>query len=164
MARLDRWFYIGLGLWAFGAVVTEAHFAAGNAEGAEVSFIGSAMAAAMAFFYAQKENPRMSKGRTRFKLAELRQKHAETVGDTIEIETEDGSVFAFPAPGFWPDQAKEAFANSNDVLGVKELIGVVEYLKFKQAGGRADDVALALKEFAAEQGISVGESSASPMS
>jgi hypothetical protein len=106
----------------------------------------------------------MSKGRTRFKLAELRQREADRRGDTIEIETDDGTVFEFPAPGFWDDAAKEAFANSNDVAGVRALLGPREYLKFREAGGRADDVALALREFAKEQGISLGESSASPTS
>jgi hypothetical protein len=106
----------------------------------------------------------MSKGRARFKLAELRQRQADKVGDTIEIEVEDGAVFTFPAPGFWDDSVKEAFASNNDVQGVKALLGPREYLKFRQAGGRADDVALALKQFADDQGLTVGESTASPTS
>lgn len=110
-------------------------------------------------------DPRMSKGRARFKLAEIRQRHAEKIGgETVEIETEDGSVFEVPAPGFWNDDAKELFAKNLDVAGVKALIGPREYLRFVQAGGRADDVALVLKAFAAEQGLSVGESTASPTS
>lgn len=112
----------------------------------------------------REEDPRMSKGRARFKLTELRQQAAEKSGDTIEIETDDGTVFEFPAPGFWPDDAKEAFAAQNDVNGVRVLLGPREYLRFRDAGGRADDVALALKAFAKEQGIELGESSASPTS
>jgi hypothetical protein len=107
----------------------------------------------------------MSKpNRKRFKLQELRQRHAEQVGDSIEIECEGGEVFAFPAPGFWPDDAKEHFGNNRDVEGVKALLGGRDYLRFRQAGGRADDVALALKQFAADEGITVGESSASQTS
>lgn len=105
----------------------------------------------------------MSKpGRSRFKLSEIRQRHAEKVGgSTIEIETDDGSVFELPAPGFWDDDAKELFSKNRDVQGVKALLGVRDYLRFVQAGGRADDVALVLREFADEQGLTVGESSAS---
>lgn len=107
----------------------------------------------------------MSKGRARFKLQELRQQHAEKVGDIIEIETDSGEVFEFPAPGFWPDEAKDSFRENNDVDGVRKLLGPARYLDFKAAGGRADDVALALKAFAAEQGLSTpGESSASQTS
>lgn len=106
----------------------------------------------------------MSKGRARFKLQELRQQQAEKVGDVIEIEVESGEVFEFPAPGFWPDEAKESFGANNDVDGVRKLLGQKRYLEFRAAGGRADDVALALKAFAAEQGMSVGESSASQTS
>jgi hypothetical protein len=104
----------------------------------------------------------MSKpNRARFRLAELRQQQAEKTGDTITIEIDDETSFAFPAPGFWPDEAKEAFAANNDVAGVKALLGQREYLRFREAGGRADDVALALKAYTAEQGSTVGESSAS---
>lgn len=107
----------------------------------------------------------MSKGRARFKLAELRQREADkSGGDTIEIETEDGTVFAFPAPGFWDDDAKLAFTSNDDVTGVKVLLGPKEYVRFRAAGGRADDVALALKAYAEEQGLGLGESSASPNS
>lgn len=105
----------------------------------------------------------MSKpNRARFKLAELRQREADRRGDAIELETDDGTVFTFPAPGFWDDDAKEAFTSNNDVAGVRALLGPRDYLKFREAGGRADDVALALREFAKEQGIDLGESSGSP--
>jgi hypothetical protein len=106
----------------------------------------------------------MSKGRARFKLAELRQRAADEGGDSIEIETDDGTVFEFAAPGFWDDAVKEAFQGNNDVAGVRALLGPREYLRFREAGGRADDVALALRAFAKEQGVSLGESSASPTS
>lgn len=107
----------------------------------------------------------MSKpNRRRFKLAELRQKQADKSGDVIEIETPGGDVFELPALGFWPDEAKEAMADNRDVECVKRLLGPKEYLKFRQAGGRADDVALVLRAVAAEQGLDLGESQASSSS
>lgn len=151
-------------VWAIEAVVAEMQFAAGYPEGAEAAFVISVAAAGLALHHYVQGDPRMSKGRARFKLAELRQRQAEQAGDVVEIETDDGTVFEVPAPGFWPDQAKEHFANNNDVAGVKALLGPVKYLDFRQRGGRADDVALALKEFAREQGLTMGESSASPTS
>lgn len=127
-------------------------------------YLAIAHIGAAALLIDRREDPRMSKGRARFKLAELRQNAAETSGDAIEIETDDGTVFELPAPGFWDDGAKEAFAANNDVAGVKALMGPREYVRFRQAGGRADDVALALRAYAKEQGLSLGESSASPTS
>jgi hypothetical protein len=113
----------------------------------------------------QQGDPRMSKpNRKRFKLSEIRQQAAETTGDVFEIETDDGQLFEVPAPGFWEDDIKALFAANRDVDGVKALLGPREYLKFRAAGGRADDVALALRAFAKEQGVEVGESSASPIS
>lgn len=151
-------------LWAIEAIIAEMQFAAGDPEGAEGAFVVSVAAAGLALYHYVTGDPRMSKGRARFKLAELRQRQAEQAGDVVEIETDDGTVFEVPAPGFWPDQAKEHFSNNNDVAGVKALLGPVKYLDFRQRGGRADDVALALREFAREQGLSVGESSASQTS
>lgn len=149
-------------LWAAATVLTGHHLENGDFHAAAWT-LWVATAAVCVYIYA-KGDPRMSKGRTRFKLQELRQTAAEKTGDTIEIEVEDGTVFTFPAPGFWDDEVKEAFTGNNDVTGVKRLLGPREYLKFRQCGGRADDVALALKQFAEEQGLTVGESSASQTS
>lgn len=107
----------------------------------------------------------MSKpNRARYKLAELRKKQADEVGDVFEIEAEDGTVFEIPAPGFWDDGVKEQFTANNDVAGIRMLLGPRRYLEFRQHGGRADDVALALRAFAKDQGLTVGESTASPTS
>jgi hypothetical protein len=107
----------------------------------------------------------MSKpNRSRFKLSELRAQQAEKSGDVFEIETDDGTIWEVPAPGFWPDEAKVAFSENRDVEGVKALMGPRDYLRFREAGGRADDVALALKAYAKDQGLTVGESSASSSS
>jgi len=149
-------------VWAGSTVLTGHHLVSGS-QSAALTTLWVATAAVVAYIYL-KGDPRMSKGRTRFKLQELRQTAAEKTGDSIEIEVEDGTVFTFPAPGFWDDEVKEAFANNNDVQGVRRLLGPREYLQFRQAGGRADDVALALKQFAEEQGLTVGESSASSTS
>jgi hypothetical protein len=98
----------------------------------------------------------------RYNLAELRARQADQAGDVFEVETEDGTVFQVPAPGFWDDSVKEHFTSNNDVAGVRTLLGPKRYLEFREHGGRADDVALALREFAREQGMTLGESSASP--
>lgn len=149
-------------LWSAASVLTGHHLVNGNVPAAMTTL--TVATAAVAVYIHSKGDPRMSKGRTRFKLQELRQTAAEKTGDSIEIEVEDGTVFAFPAPGFWDDDVKEAFAGNNDVQGVRRLLGPREYLNFRQAGGRADDVALALKQFAEEQGLTMGESSASSTS
>jgi hypothetical protein len=105
----------------------------------------------------------MSKpNRARFRLAELRTKRAAEHGDSIEIETDDGQMFTVPAPGFWGDDVKEHLAANRDVAAVKALLGPADYLRFREAGGRADDVMLALAAYSEAQGLTVGESSASP--
>lgn len=102
----------------------------------------------------------MSKpNRRRFKLAELRQRETDKTGDAFEIETDSGEVFEIPAPGFWDDNVKESIAAGNDVAAAKALFGPRRYLQFRDSGGRAADVLLALKAFAADQGTDLGNSS-----
>lgn len=104
----------------------------------------------------------MSKpNRRRFKLEQIRQTERERTGDAFEIETDSGEMFEIPAPGFWPDEAKEHFAAGNDVAGAKALMGPRRYLQFREAGGQASDILLALRAFSADQGVELGESSAS---
>ena len=106
-----------------------------------------------------------SPNRKRFKLQTIRNRQANEKGDAFEIEADNGEVFTVPAPGFWPDEVKDLFAEGKEVAAVKALMGAREYLRFRAAGGRADDVALAMKAFAKdEQGVEVGESSASSSS
>lgn len=151
-------------VWAVASVLTEAHFAAADADRADVTFVVALVAGGLLlhhYVHNVQGDPRMSKARSRFKLAELRHRQAEKSGDVLEIETDDGTVFELPAPGFWDDAVKQAFAGNDDVAGVRALMGPARYLEFRQRGGRADDVALALKAYAEDQGLSVGESSAS---
>lgn len=105
-----------------------------------------------------------SPNRRRFKLAELRQKESERTGDAFEIETDSGETFEIAAPGFWPDAVKEHIAAGNDVKAAQVLLGQQRYLQFREAGGRASDVLLALRAFADDQGVELGESSASSSS
>ncbi|WP_433224467.1 hypothetical protein [Microtetraspora malaysiensis] len=99
----------------------------------------------------------MSKpNRSRYKLAELRAKHAERQGgDSIEFEHED-TVYTLPAPGFWPDAVKVALKAGDDVAASAALMGDA-YQAFTAAGGRADDIMLLITAYADEQGISLGE-------
>lgn len=104
----------------------------------------------------------MSKpNRQRFKLETIRQQERDRTGDAFEIEANNGEVFEVPAPGFWPDEVKAAIASGDDLTAAKKLLGERRYLEFRQAGGQASDVLLALKAFAANQGTELGESSAS---
>jgi len=106
----------------------------------------------------------MSKpNRKRFRLAEIRQTHAEkNGGDEILIEAPDGGEFTIPAPGFWPDEATALLGQNRDVALATILLGGPErYTQYKNAGGRAQDVALILAAHAEDQGVTEGESGAS---
>jgi hypothetical protein len=94
----------------------------------------------------------------RFSVAAVRNAEAQRLGlDTLELETEDGQVFSFPAPGFWPDEAKKSIKANDDIGCARALLGAAKYQQFVLSGGRADDVLLALKAFAEDQGIDLGK-------
>lgn len=143
------------------------HVAAGRGPSAVVALF----AAGLAYFVASRLNPErhrpaMSKpNKKRFKLETIRQVQADKRGSVIEIETDDGQVFALPAPGFWPDEAS-ALMRDRDEVGLARVLvgGPEEYDRFKAAGGRASDVALAIAAFADDQGVTSGESGASSSS
>ncbi|MEU7177029.1 MULTISPECIES: hypothetical protein [Streptomyces] len=99
----------------------------------------------------------MSKpSKSRYRLTELRQAHAEkNGGDVITFEFE-GSEFTLPAPGFWPDAVKVALKGSDDIAAARALMGD-RYDAFTAMGGRADDVMLVIGAYAEEQGVTVGE-------
>lgn len=101
----------------------------------------------------------MPKGRARYRLEELRAKRAAKHGDTVEFEI-GGEEFAVAAPGFWPDDAKRAMRRDDDLAFAEALLGD-EYGRFAAAGGRSDDLALLLEEYAHEQGLTPGESARS---
>ncbi|MFE7315141.1 hypothetical protein ACFU7T_18980 [Streptomyces sp. NPDC057555] len=99
----------------------------------------------------------MSKpSKTRYRLAELRQAHADkNGGDTIEFE-HDGETFEIAAPGFWPDEVKTALKSGDDIAAARALMGGA-YEDFHAVGGRADDVMLVIAAYADEQGVPLGE-------
>lgn len=108
----------------------------------------------------------MSKpNKSRYRLQQVRQVHADAKGgDCFEIAYGDGEgdVLVVPAPGFWPDAAKQAYARGDDVAGCRALVGEDAYERFAAAGGRADDINLAIGAFAEEHGLAPEKSSPSP--
>ncbi|MCX4687295.1 hypothetical protein OG401_23835 [Kitasatospora purpeofusca] len=95
--------------------------------------------------------------RSRYRLATLRQNAAEKLGGgTIDFETPDGAEFSIPAPGFWPDSAKEAIRAGDDLALAAALLGE-NHAKFVEAGGRSDDLTLLFGAYAEGQGSTVGE-------
>lgn len=149
-------------LCATAAAITYAHLTAGRT-GAALLAGTATVGAWLVVRYEQGDLTRMSKpNKRRFRLSEIRETQARKTGSEIEIETDDGSVFVIPAPGFWPDEATELMGQNKEIaLATALLGGAEEYARFKQAGGRSNDVALAISAFAADQGVTEGESSAS---
>ncbi|UJB43603.1 hypothetical protein [Streptomyces sp. A1-5] len=99
----------------------------------------------------------MSKpNKTRYRLAELRQAHAEkNGGDVIPFEFA-GETFTIAAPGFWDDPVKVALKDGDDISAARALMGE-RYTDFTEKGGRADDVMLVIGAYAEDQGVTVGE-------
>ncbi|MFG2183073.1 hypothetical protein ACIHFE_18055 [Streptomyces sp. NPDC052396] len=99
----------------------------------------------------------MSKpNKSRYRLAELRQAHAEkNGGDTITFEFM-GEDYAIAAPGFWDDAVKVALKEGNDIDAARALMGE-RYADFTARGGRADDVMLVVGAYADDQGVTPGE-------
>ncbi|ONK09434.1 hypothetical protein [Streptomyces sp. MP131-18] len=106
--------------------------------------------------------------RTTFDLEELRRRAAQRKGGDKLTVTVDGKPYSIPAPGFWPDELKEAAKNSRhtgDIPFVRKLMGTKQYEAFTAAGGRADDLLLLIEEYKQAQGVDdLGESSPSPTS
>lgn len=104
--------------------------------------------------------------KTTFNLDELRQRAADRRGGDKLTIVIGGKPFAIPAPGFWPDDVKEAARQSRetgDIPFVQALMGAEKYKEFVVAGGRSDDIALLIEEFKRAQGVeSLGESTPSP--
>lgn len=149
-------------LWLASTVLTSVHIHAGRSGAAQVTLAVSVVALLVAG-PAQKETTRMSKpNKKTYRLSQIRESTANKRGSAIEIETEDGQTFELPTPGFWPDEATELMGKGREV----ELAGILlggpeEYARFKAAGGRAGDVAMAMEAYGADQGATTGESSAS---
>ena len=106
--------------------------------------------------------------RTTFDLEELRRRAAQRKGGDRLTITVSGKPYSIPAPGFWPDELKEAaqkVRETGDVPFARRLMGAEQYDRFVVAGGRADDLLLLIDEHKSNQGVeSLGESSPSPTS
>ncbi|GIG61121.1 hypothetical protein Lfu02_54930 [Longispora fulva] len=98
--------------------------------------------------------------RKRYKLEQIRE--AKQVNGSATIPFEVGGLdFDLPAPGFWPDAAHLAAKEGNSIGLAKALLGEQHEL-FIEAGGQSDDVVLLMAQWSEdEQGVSLGESSAS---
>lgn len=89
----------------------------------------------------------------RIVLADYKQKKRDE--EAIEIETEDGTIFAIDPPALWPDEI-QPLALGEDMVGMaKMLIGEDKYAAFVAAGGSAAMVGAMVGE---ELGLDVGES------
>jgi hypothetical protein len=89
----------------------------------------------------------MSKpGKARFKLDALRQQATESLG--VEpgyiIELDDGTEINIPNPLFVDDDLQERLEDADSTIELaKAVLGEETYAKFREAGGRANDIALA---------------------
>lgn len=104
----------------------------------------------------------MSKpNKKRYKLAtvvaEAREKHPQ-----IEIETDDGELFAFDPPQFWSDEAADPKVGPRATMIA--VLGEEQYERFKKSGGTYSALNLVIEAWSADQGVSLGESSASAAS
>jgi hypothetical protein len=99
----------------------------------------------------------MSKpNKARYNLETLRKAHADkNGGDAISFEFA-GEAFEIAAPGFWPDAAKVALKEGDDIGAARALMGE-RYDVFTDKGGRADDIMIVVSAYADEQGIDLGE-------
>lgn len=89
-----------------------------------------------------------------YDIAAVRAAEAEKRGgDSINFAI-GGEEFSIPAPGFMPDEIK-ALAD-DDGKFVPALLGD-NYEKFRELGGRGDDIALLFQAYARGQGASLGE-------
>lgn len=160
MARLQA--SVATLLWVAATVLTSIHISAGRAGAAQTTLAVSLGALMLASLITEKET-RMSKpNKKTYRLSQIRESTANKRGSAIDIETDDGQTFNLPTPGFWPDEATELMGKGREVeLATILLGGPEEYARFKAAGGRAGDVAMALEAYGADQGATTGESSAS---
>lgn len=87
-------------------------------------------------------------------IAEARGKHPD-----IEIETEDGKVWAFLPPQLWTDRAIDPKVGPEDTA--REVMGSDTFDGYRASGGTIAVFNLVLTAYGEDQGISMGESSAS---
>lgn len=89
----------------------------------------------------------MSKpGKARFKLEALREQATESLGVTpgYIIELEDGTEVTIPNPMFVDDETQETIEAADSTIDIaKAVLGEELFDKFRAAGGRSNDVALA---------------------
>lgn len=84
------------------------------------------------------------KPRNRYKVAEAKQQMRDKIGsDTIEIETDDGTVFELPHPMFYDAATKKALKPlaDDDMEGIcRVLLGDEQYDDFIAHDGDPDDL------------------------
>lgn len=89
----------------------------------------------------------MSKpGKARFKLEALRDQATESLGVTpgYIIELDDGTELTIPNPMFVDDETQQTIEEAESTIDIaKAILGDELFDKFKAAGGRSNDIALA---------------------
>lgn len=82
--------------------------------------------------------------RNRYKIAEVKAQMRDAVGgDTVDVETDDGSVFHLPHPLFYDRAMKAALKalDDEDSDGIaRALLGDDQFDKYVDAGGDPDDL------------------------
>jgi len=145
--------------------ITFIHLLGGRKWPALVALVGFLVASYLAGRDPQ-ETTRMSKpNKRRYKLSQIREATTERVGaSSIELETDDGQVFEFPAPHLWADDTVELARQDKTVQLAATLLGD-RHQEFLAAGGHSIDVMMAVAQYGLDQGVAnVGESSASSSS
>ncbi len=100
----------------------------------------------------------MSKpSKKRYRLSEIRQNAETKKGSVIEFDAPNGQEFSIPAPGFWPDEVYDSVNATDTVAMAKALLGE-RYEDFRASGGRADDIALLIEAWSADQGTELPKS------
>lgn len=89
----------------------------------------------------------MSKpGKARFKLEALRDQATESLGATpgYIIELNDGTEVTIPNPMFVDDETQELLEAADSTIEIaRAVLGEDTFDKFRAAGGRSNDVAIA---------------------
>ncbi|MGV9263156.1 hypothetical protein ACWDRR_00665 [Kitasatospora sp. NPDC003701] len=99
----------------------------------------------------------MSKpGKARFKLETIRTKATANETAVIDFEHLDGEVYEVPTPAFWTDAVHEAL-RAEDLPGAGRALLGDRYAPFIEAGGRSTDLMLIIRQYAEDQGVTLGE-------
>lgn len=89
----------------------------------------------------------MSKpGKARFKLEALREQATESLGASpgYVIELDDGTEVTIPNPMFVDDDTQETIEAADSTIDIaRAVLGDDTFDKFRAAGGRSNDVAIA---------------------